>query len=181
MYGQNFLAGQNMKNQSAASISNLETPLGAVSAISSDLRSMRESIQESAQPVPELLLDMDKAVLLQDPQLTTLTLPPSDDMLDVETAGPSQNRQALILLVRSVADPSEQPTATIEVVNRYFMHSLGLTERMESAKSLSVYGLDSLAAVGFCNWLRQELKVTITTFDVSSATTLSALCERIVT
>ncbi|KAB8249446.1 hypothetical protein BDV35DRAFT_390252 [Aspergillus flavus] len=170
-----------MKNQPAASISNLETLLGAVSAISNDLSSLRESIQESAQPGPELLLDMDKAVLLQDPQLTTLTLPPSDDMLDVETAGPSQNRQALILLVRSVADPSEQPTATIEVVNRYFMHSLGLTERMESAKSLSLYGLDSLAAVDFCNWLRQELKVTITTLDVSSATTLSALCERIVT
>lgn len=159
----------------------LLTDLGAVSAISNDLSSLRESIQESAQPGPELLLDMDKAVLLQDPQLTTLTLPPSDDMLDAETAGPSQNRQALLLLVRSAADISEQLTATIEVVNRHFMRSLGLTERMESAKSLSVYGLDSLAAVDFCNWLRQELKVTITTLDVSSAKTLSALCERIVT
>ncbi|RAQ69188.1 hypothetical protein COH21_012669 [Aspergillus flavus] len=172
---QNFLAGQNMKNQPAASISNLETLLGAVSAISSDLGSLRESIQESAQPGPELLLDMDKAVLLQDPQLTTLTLPSSDDMLDAETAGPSQNRQALLLLVRSAANISEQLTATIEVVNRHFMRSLGLTERMESAKSLSVYGLDPLAAVDFCNWLRQELKVTITTLDVSSAKTLSAL------
>ncbi|PWY66607.1 KR-domain-containing protein [Aspergillus eucalypticola CBS 122712] len=87
--------------------------------------------------------------------------------------GLSQEMQTLLMLLQtSTADRSEQLAATIEVVNRHFMHSLGLAEPMEAAKPLSVYGLDSLAAVDFRNWLRQELEVV-------GAKTLSALCERI--
>ncbi|BCR93764.1 acyl carrier protein [Aspergillus luchuensis] len=85
----------------------------------------------------------------------------------------------LVLLQTTTADRSEQLAATIEVVNRHFMHSLGLAEPMEAAKPLSVYGLDSLAAVDFRNWLRQELKVVVSTLEVVGAKTLSALCERI--
>jgi Phosphopantetheine attachment site. len=39
--------------------------------------------------------------------------------------------------------------------------------------------LDSLAAVEFRNWVRQELKVTITTLEVVGAKTLNALSEKI--
>ncbi|OJZ89332.1 hypothetical protein ASPFODRAFT_204330 [Aspergillus luchuensis CBS 106.47] len=94
--------------------------------------------------------------------------------------GLSQEMQTLLMLLQtSTADRSEQLEATIEVVNRHFMHSLGLAEPMEAAKPLSVYGLDSLAAVDFRNWLRQELKVVVSTLEVVGAKTLSALCERI--
>ncbi|GLA87701.1 type I Iterative Polyketide synthase (PKS) [Aspergillus tubingensis] len=94
--------------------------------------------------------------------------------------GLSQEMQTLLMLLQtSTADRSEQLAATIEVVNRHFMHSLGLAEPMEAAKPLSVYGLDSLAAVDFRNWLRQELEVVVSTLEVVGAKTLSALCERI--
>ncbi|KAE8148377.1 hypothetical protein BDV25DRAFT_141849 [Aspergillus avenaceus] len=62
---QNLFSEQNMQDQSATSINNMEVLLGAVSAISSDISNLRESIQESAQPGPELLLDLDEAKLLE--------------------------------------------------------------------------------------------------------------------
>ncbi|RYP02165.1 hypothetical protein DL765_010776 [Monosporascus sp. GIB2] len=45
------------------SLSNLEVLLGAVGAITSDLRGLRQSIRESAQPGPGVLLDVEEKVL----------------------------------------------------------------------------------------------------------------------
>jgi hypothetical protein len=49
----------------------------------------------------------------------------------------------------------------------------------EAAKPLGSYGLDSLAAAEFRNWLRLELKVEVTTLEITSAASLMALYERI--
>ncbi|KAJ5100194.1 PKS-like enzyme [Penicillium angulare] len=119
-------------------------------------------------------------LLLRDPRFTTLMQHSSDDSLDYNKGDRSEDSQALLSLIRATEDPVEQLAATIEVVNQHFMRSLGLAEPMESAKPLSAYGLDSLAAVDFRNWMRQEFKMTISTLEVVSAKTLSALCERIV-
>jgi acyl carrier protein len=51
---------------------------------------------------------------------------------------------------------------------------------MEPAKSLTVYGLDSLSAVEFRNWLRSELGADLSTLEITSASSLFALCEKIV-
>lgn len=70
--------------------------------------------------------------------------------------------------------------AMIGVLNRQFMAMLRLSEAMEPGKPLSSYGLDSLAAVEFRNWVRMELGAELTTLDITNAASLIALCEKIV-
>ena len=51
---------------------------------------------------------------------------------------------------------------------------------MEPGKPLRIYGLDSLAAVGFRNWVRMESGAELTTLDITNVASLIALCEKIV-
>lgn len=99
---------------------------------------------------------------------------------EADSGDASRDVRALLALMRGGVDKATLLAETVEVVNRHFMRSLGLAEPMEPAKQLGVYGLDSLAAVEFRNWVRLELGVGITTLEVVSAKTLSALCEKIV-
>lgn len=87
--------------------------------------------------------------------------------------------QALFLLLQSDADAVTVLRAAVEVVNAQFQVTLRLAEPMEPAKPLSSYGLDSLSAVEIRNWLRMELGVELTTLEISSTTSLMALCEKI--
>ncbi|KAG4435907.1 hypothetical protein IFR05_008601 [Cadophora sp. M221] len=61
-----------------------------------------------------------------------------------------------------------------------FMKTLRLDTPMEPAKALSTYGLDSLSAAEFRNWVRQELTAELTLLDVTNAPSLYALCEKII-
>ncbi|KAI9676001.1 MAG: Type I Iterative PKS [Caeruleum heppii] len=92
----------------------------------------------------------------------------------------SREIQAFFLLVSSGADPAAMLNSAIEVVNRQFMTMLRLTEALEPGKPLSSYGLDSLAAVEFRNWVRVELGAELTTLEISNASSLIGLCEKIV-
>ncbi|KAK5634674.1 hypothetical protein RRF57_010387 [Xylaria bambusicola] len=60
-----IIKGQNMQDQSGPSLSNLEILLGAVSAITGDLDGLRNSIKSSTHPGPGLLLDVEKAKVLE--------------------------------------------------------------------------------------------------------------------
>ena len=51
---------------------------------------------------------------------------------------------------------------------------------MEPGKPLRIYGLDSLAAVEFQNWVRMELGAELTALDIMNVALLIALCEKIV-
>ncbi|KAF7593690.1 hypothetical protein BBP40_010982 [Aspergillus hancockii] len=62
-YQKDIIKGQDMENQSAASLSNLQVLTGAVGAISSDLRNLRQSIEENAHPGPGLLLGLEEKIL----------------------------------------------------------------------------------------------------------------------
>ena len=93
----------------------------------------------------------------------------------------SKDVRTLFTLLKARVDGSTLLAATIELVNRQFMKVLGLTEPMEPAKGLSGYGIDSLAAVEFRNWVRVELGAEITTLEIINAKTLSMLCESILT
>ncbi|KAI3555024.1 beta-ketoacyl synthase domain-containing protein [Colletotrichum abscissum] len=88
--------------------------------------------------------------------------------------------QALMLLLQSSADSSVVLKAAVDVVNTQFQATLRLSEPMEPAKPLSSYGLDSLSAVELRNWVRLDLGVELTTLEITSATSLTALCEKIV-
>ena len=70
--------------------------------------------------------------------------------------------------------------AAIDIVNNQFTKSLRLPEPMEPAKPLASYGLDSLAAVEFRNWARMDLGAELTTLEITGASSLVALCGKIV-
>ncbi|KAI0453829.1 hypothetical protein F5B21DRAFT_504922 [Xylaria acuta] len=62
---QGIIKNQNMQDQSGPSLNNLEVLLGAVDGLTSDLSGLRQSIQDSAQPGPGLLLDVEEAKVLE--------------------------------------------------------------------------------------------------------------------
>lgn len=94
----------------------------------------------------------------------------------------SQDVKALLLLLRSkTGDRAAQTAATVNVVMQCFMRILRLPEPMEPSRPLSVYGIDSLAAVEVRNWIRGELGALVTTLDIINAPSLVALCEKVVT
>lgn len=88
--------------------------------------------------------------------------------------------QAFLLLHRSKADKASLVATGVEVLGRQLMKTLRLSEAVEPARSLSAYGVDSLTAVELRNWVRIELGVELTTLDITNATSLFGLCERMV-
>lgn len=89
--------------------------------------------------------------------------------------------QAFFILLRSgTAEKSAVVAACVNILNRHFSQSLRLNEPMEPAKSLSSYGLDSLAAVEFMNWMRMELGAEVSTLDITNASSLVALGKKAV-
>lgn len=89
--------------------------------------------------------------------------------------------QAFFVMLRSgTSDHTALVNACVTIINRQFTQSLRLAEPMEPAKSPASYGLDSLAAVEFRNWARQELDVEVTTLEVTNASSLVNLAEKIV-
>ncbi|ERF75982.1 hypothetical protein EPUS_01348 [Endocarpon pusillum Z07020] len=88
--------------------------------------------------------------------------------------------QALLLLRGSGAEPAAMLGAAAVAVGSKFERTLRLPEPMEPGKSLSTYGLDSLSAVELRNWIRMELGVEVTVLEITSANSLTALCEKIV-
>ncbi|KAI0010787.1 hypothetical protein F4779DRAFT_638417 [Xylariaceae sp. FL0662B] len=68
----------------------------------------------------------------------------------------------------------------IKLVNKQLVRALGLAADVESSKSLSSYGIDSLAAVDLRNWFKMRLGAALTTLDVLNATNLQTLCLKVV-
>lgn len=66
------------------------------------------------------------------------------------------------------------------LLNGYLMRSLRLSDALDFARPLSAYGVDSLAAVEFCNFLRAELMIELTTLQVINASSLSSISETII-
>ncbi|KAJ5746445.1 hypothetical protein N7520_011627 [Penicillium odoratum] len=97
-------------------------------------------------------------------------------------SGGSKDVQALLLLLLRSKSPDHavQLAATVEVVNQCFVRVLRLSDPIDTGRPLSVYGNDSLAAVEVRNWLRAELGALVTTLDILNASSLIALCEKIV-
>lgn len=94
----------------------------------------------------------------------------------------SKDLQEFFLLYRSnAADPAAVLNSAVGVINRQFQKILGLDEPLEPAKRLASYGLDSLSAVEFRNWVRAELGVEeVTMLEVANAPSLFVLAEKIV-
>lgn len=77
--------------------------------------------------------------------------------------------------------PSEKLVGeAIKLVNKQMVRVLGLSADMEASKSLSSYGIDSLAAVDLRNWFKTRLGAELTTLDVLNASSLEGLCGKVV-
>lgn len=89
--------------------------------------------------------------------------------------------QTFLAMLNRKVDHSTLMAGAAELVNQQFTKILGLGEPVEPGKALSVYGMDSLAAVELRNWIRTQLGAEITTLEVLNAASLLALCEKILT
>jgi len=106
---------------------------------------------------------------------------PDDGDANVSAANSAEEDvQTLLLLRKSGAQLPAILDAAVAAVGSKFEKTLRLTEPIEPGKSLSTYGLDSLSAVEFRNWIRMELGVEVTVFEITSASSLVGLCEKIV-
>jgi hypothetical protein len=93
----------------------------------------------------------------------------------------SNKLQAFVSLLKAEqVDITVLVDAAIDLANGHFMKSLGLSEPMEPTKALSGYGIDSLAAVEFRNWVRAELGGEVTILEIINAKTLVSLCEVVI-
>nr|P0CU84.1 RecName: Full=Highly reducing polyketide synthase apmlA; Short=HRPKS apmlA; AltName: Full=Phaeospelide A biosynthesis cluster protein apmlA [Arthrinium phaeospermum]BBJ21455.1 highly reducing polyketide synthase [Arthrinium phaeospermum] len=160
-------------------------------------------LQQSGSPVSEDPYSRARMV-------TGLTMPqPPDSMLRLDARfaalfvrdGSSSNTQAggsgaasqdvsqeikeLNLLLRSksarAANLPQVVDATLAVVSGYLVRAMRLSEAIEPERSLSAYGIDSLAAVEFRNWLRLELGAAMSVIDITTAPSLLFLAEKIIT
>ncbi|CAG8983999.1 hypothetical protein HYALB_00009008 [Hymenoscyphus albidus] len=94
-------------------------------------------------------------------------------------AGP-KDLESILVMIRSNAGARAILDTTTEVVNRYLMRVLRVSETLDFGRPLSAYGIDSLAAVEVRNFLKVELSVELTTLEIINASTLVFICERII-
>ncbi|RAK83310.1 putative polyketide synthase [Aspergillus costaricaensis CBS 115574] len=80
----------------------------------------------------------------------------------------------------SASDPAAVVGHAVNLFNIQLTKFLHLAEPMEPSKPLGAYGLDSLTAMEFRNWLRDTLAVEMSTLDIASAGSLYSLSERFV-
>ena len=119
--------------------------------------------------------------LMYDARFSPLFRPDSDgEGLGSGVSSAEKDVQALLLLRSAGAEPAAVINAAVAAVGAKFERTLRLSEPIEPGKSLSTYGLDSLSAVELRNWIRMELGVEVAVLEITSASSLTTLCEKIV-
>ncbi|RYP24614.1 hypothetical protein DL765_000440 [Monosporascus sp. GIB2] len=79
------------------------------------------------------------------------------------------------------ADTSPLAKAAVALFSAQITKLLRLENEVEPGKPLAAYGLDSLSAVEIRGWARVKLGVELSTFDITNASSIFALCEKMVT
>ncbi len=99
----------------------------------------------------------------------------------------SQEIKELHLMLRSrnsksgsLPPPPQLVDTVVSVISGYLTRAMRLSEPIEPERSLSAYGIDSLAAVEFRNWLRLELGAALSVIDITTAPSLIMLSEKII-
>jgi hypothetical protein len=95
-------------------------------------------------------------------------------------SGGDQTLRAFRMMHKSGADAASLAGLAQELLAAQFTRILRLETAMEPAKPLMAYGLDSLAAVELRNWVRSELGAELTTLDITNASSLIALGDKLV-
>lgn len=122
----------------------------------------------------------DDADIARDARFSGLFV--SDEAGSTSKSGNDANQdiQAFFVLQKSGAAAAALLAPCVDIINKRFTKMLRLSEPMEPGKSLSSYGLDSLSAVEFRNWVRAELGADLSTLEITNANSLFVLCERII-
>jgi acyl carrier protein len=140
-----------------------------------NLTSQGQMITSLVVPQPE---DSD---LLGDVRFRGLRVLGADGPRSRGDASKDKETQTLLFLTQSQnPDLAAVRAAAITVVGARLAKQLRLTDALDSARPLSYYGLDSLAAVELRNWVRMTLGVELTTLDVMNAASLGELCDQVV-
>jgi aryl carrier-like protein len=95
-------------------------------------------------------------------------------------SGGDQTLRAFKMMHKSGADAAALAGLAQELLAAQFTRILRLETAMEPAKPLMAYGLDSLAAVELRNWVRSELGAELTALDITNASSLIALGDKLV-
>ncbi|KAK4113196.1 hypothetical protein N656DRAFT_730717 [Canariomyces notabilis] len=88
--------------------------------------------------------------------------------------------KAFKVLQASGGEPAALNKAAVGVLQTQITKVLRLETEMEPGKPLMAYGLDSLSAVELRGWVRQKLGAELSTLDITNASSLIALCEKLV-
>lgn len=75
---------------------------------------------------------------------------------------------------------SELVKTALQALQPQIATLLRLETEVEEGKPLLAYGLDSLSAVELRGWVRQRLGAELSTLDITNASSLLALCEKVV-
>lgn len=106
------------------------------------------------------------------------------DIANAELDGGSdeadQAIKAFRLMHSSGADPNTLTKSAVELLKTQVTKLLRLETEIEPGKPLMAYGLDSLSAVELRGWVRQNLNSELSTLDINNASSLVALCEKLV-
>ncbi|KAK3292170.1 uncharacterized protein B0H64DRAFT_466731 [Chaetomium fimeti] len=88
--------------------------------------------------------------------------------------------RALKTMHKSGAEGPALVQACVDALAAQFVKILRLESEVEPGRPLMAYGLDSLSAVELRNWIRTKLAVELTTLDITNASSLIALGEKVV-
>lgn len=88
--------------------------------------------------------------------------------------------RAFLMMHKSGADTTALTRMGVELLSAQFTKILRLETEMEPGKPLMAYGLDSLAAVELRNWVRMELGAELNIIDITNASSLLTLSEKLV-
>lgn len=113
----------------------------------------------------------------KDPRFTTIVTAEGAQQHQEENTDPIVKLVNYIRGSHSTAKRGSLIASTVEAFNLKLTQVLQTEEPLDPAKSLAAYGLDSLTAIQFRNWVQETLSVAMSTVDVTSASSLYALAE----
>jgi NAD(P)-dependent dehydrogenase (short-subunit alcohol dehydrogenase family)/aryl carrier-like protein len=91
-----------------------------------------------------------------------------------------QGVKAFAILQASGADSAALIKASVGLLQAQVSKILRLETELEPGKPLMSYGLDSLSAVELRGWVRSKLGAELSTLDITNASSLFVLCEKLV-
>ncbi|KAI1811659.1 reducing type I polyketide synthase [Poronia punctata] len=107
-----------------------------------------------------------------------LTKPKSNAMT---REGVKKEVQVVLTAIRSNTKP--QPvllSMAVKILGHYLSKGLRLSDPLDPTRPLSIYGIDSLAAVEFRNFIKMEFGVEISALEIVDASSLNVLCEKMI-